>query len=90
MCEQSVVHSLYENPLFRVDLAGSRGFESASLDFPLVDKFCSTLGDARGQIVGCMPHPDDAFMREVGRTMTATDEGALASCQVLICDRDQK
>jgi len=39
------------------------------------------------QIVGCTPHPDDAFLREVGRTMTATDEGALASWQVLICDR---
>jgi transposase InsO family protein len=29
-------------------------------------------------------------MRQVGRTMTVIDEGALAGCRVLICDRDQK
>jgi len=29
-------------------------------------------------------------MCQAGRTMTATDEGALAGCRVLICDRDQQ
>jgi hypothetical protein len=29
-------------------------------------------------------------MRQVTRTMTAADDGVLADCQVLICDRDQK
>ena len=29
-------------------------------------------------------------MSQAGRTMTATDEGALAGCHVLICDRDQQ
>jgi hypothetical protein len=29
-------------------------------------------------------------MSQAGRTMTGTDEGALADCRVLICDRDPK
>jgi hypothetical protein len=52
--------------------------------------FVIELATRRVQIVGCTPHPDEAFMSQAGRTMTATDEGALAGCRVLICDRDQK
>lgn len=52
--------------------------------------FVIELATRRVQIVGSTPHPDDAFMIQAGRTMTATDEGALARCRMLICDRDQK
>jgi putative transposase len=52
--------------------------------------FVIELATRRVQIVGCTPHPDEVFMVQAGRTMTATDEGALARCRVLICDRDQK
>lgn len=40
--------------------------------------FVIDLATRRVQIVACAPHPDDTFMRQVGRTMTAIDEGALA------------
>jgi putative transposase len=52
--------------------------------------FVIELATRRVQIVGCTPHPDEAFMAQAARTMTAADEGALAGCRVLICDRDQK
>jgi len=41
-------------------------------------------------VVGSTPHPDEGFMRQVGRTLTATDEGVLVGHRVLICDRDAK
>jgi hypothetical protein len=34
-----------------------------------------------------MPHPDEAFMQQVGRTLTMADTGL---CRVLICDRDTR
>ena len=34
--------------------------------------------------------PDERFMRQVGRTLTAADEGVLVGHRVLICDRDAK
>jgi putative transposase len=52
--------------------------------------FVIELATRRVQIVGCTPHPDEAFMGQAGRTMMAADEGALAGCRVLICDGDQK
>jgi putative transposase len=52
--------------------------------------FVIELASRRVQIVGSTPHPDEAFMRQIGRTMTAADEGALVGCRVIICDRDQK
>ena len=39
--------------------------------------------------MGSTPHPNDLFMRQVGRTLTAT-EGLLSDHRVLICDRDRK
>jgi hypothetical protein len=56
--------------------------------------FVIDLASRRVQIVGSTPHPNDrpdrpAFMRQVGRTLTATD-GLLSDHQVLICDRDRK
>jgi hypothetical protein len=52
--------------------------------------FVIELATRRVQIVGCTPHPDEAFMAKAARTMTAADEGELAGCRVLSCDRDQK
>ena len=34
--------------------------------------------------------PNDLFMRQVGRTLTAADEGVLVGHRMLICDRDAK
>jgi putative transposase len=42
------------------------------------------------QIVGVTPHPDEAFMRQVGRTLTTAGDGVLVGHRVLICDRDTK
>jgi hypothetical protein len=41
----------------------------------------------RVQILGSTPPPDEAFMRQVGRTRTMAD---VDTCHVLICDRDAK
>ncbi len=52
--------------------------------------FVIDLASRRVQIVGLTPHPDEGFMRQVGRTLTAADEGVLVGHRVLICDRDAK
>ncbi len=51
--------------------------------------FVIDLASRRVQIVGSTPHPDGLFMRQVSRTLTATD-GLLSAHRVLICDRDAK
>ena len=51
--------------------------------------FVIDLASRRVQIVGSTPHPDGMFMRQVSRTLTATD-GLLSAHRVLICDRDGK
>jgi len=52
--------------------------------------FVIDLASRRVHIVGSTPHPDEGFMRQVGRTLTATDDGVLIRHRVLICDRDAK
>jgi transposase InsO family protein len=52
--------------------------------------FVIDFASRRVQILGMTPHPDEAFMRQVGRTLTAVGEGALVGHRVLICDRDAK
>jgi putative transposase len=52
--------------------------------------FVIDLASRRVHIVGSTPHPDEVFMRQVGRTLTAADEGVLGGHRVLICDRDAK
>ncbi len=47
-------------------------------------------GSRRVHIVGSTPHPDEVFMRQIGRTLTAADEGVLGGHRVLICDRGAK
>ena len=49
--------------------------------------FVIHLASRRVQILGSTPHPDEAFMRQVGRTLTMADA---ETCRVLICDRDSK
>src|SRR5438132_13242139 len=52
--------------------------------------FVIDLASRRVHVVGSTPHPDEGFMRQVGRTLTATDDGVLVGHRVLICDRDTK
>jgi putative transposase len=46
--------------------------------------FVIDLASRRVQIVGVTPHPDDTFMRQVGRTLSAADDDVLVSPCVLI------
>jgi putative transposase len=41
----------------------------------------------RVQVLWTTPHPDEAFMRQVVRTLTMADA---SQCRVLLCDRDAK
>ena len=52
--------------------------------------FVIDLASRRVQIIGSTPHPNDLFMRQVGRTLTTADDGLLRAHRVLICDRDAK
>jgi hypothetical protein len=38
-------------------------------------------------MLGTTPHPEEAFMRQIVRTLTMADA---ETCGVLICDRDAK
>jgi transposase InsO family protein len=49
--------------------------------------FVIDLASRRVQVLGSTPHPDEAFMSQVGRNLTFADE---QSRRVLICDRDAK
>jgi transposase InsO family protein len=42
------------------------------------------------RVLGFTPHPNELFMRQVGRTLTMADDGLLRAHRVLICDRDAK
>jgi hypothetical protein len=39
--------------------------------------------------VGSTAHPDEVFLRQIGRTLTDADDGALRRQSVLICDCDR-
>src|SRR5262249_58618621 len=52
--------------------------------------FVIDLASRRVQILGSTPHPDERFMQQVVRTLTAADEGLIVHHRVLICDRDAK
>jgi len=51
---------------------------------------CDRLGSRRVQIAGSTPHPDEVFMQQVARTLTAADDGLLLQHRLLICDRHTK
>jgi putative transposase len=52
--------------------------------------FVIDLASRRVQIVGSTPRPDEAFVRQMARTVTDADDGCLRGSRVLICDRDAK
>jgi transposase InsO family protein len=52
--------------------------------------FVIDLASRRVEIIGSTPHPDERFMRQVGRTLMAVDDGAPRTHRVLLCDRDRK
>src|SRR5512134_3380922 len=49
--------------------------------------FVIDLASRRVQVLGTTRHPDDAFMQQVVRTLSMSDDH---TCRVLICDRDAK
>jgi transposase InsO family protein len=52
--------------------------------------FVIDLASRRVHILGSTPHPNELFMRQVTRTLTAAEEGPLRNHRVLIHDRDRK
>jgi putative transposase len=52
--------------------------------------FVIDLASRRVQILGSTTHPDELFMRQAGRTLTAADDEQTLRHRVLICDRDAK
>jgi len=52
--------------------------------------FVIDLASRRVCVMGSTPHPNEPFMQQVVRTLTAADDGLLADHHVLICDRDAK
>src|SRR5262249_6384543 len=49
--------------------------------------FVIDLATRRVRVLGMTPHPDQAFMRQIVRTLTMADA---EPCGVLMCDRDAK
>jgi transposase InsO family protein len=52
--------------------------------------FVIDLATRRVDIVGSTPYPNELFMDQVSRTLTAADTGLLRDHTVLICDRVRK
>jgi hypothetical protein len=52
--------------------------------------FVIELASRRVHIVGSTPFPNDLFMRQVARMLTAADHAWEVGHRVLICDRDAK
>jgi transposase InsO family protein len=52
--------------------------------------FVIELASRRVYLVGSTPHPDEAFVVQMARTLTHAGDGALAGHRILICDRDTK
>ena len=52
--------------------------------------FVIDLASRRVHVLGSTLHPNDLFMDQMVRLMTAADEGPLGARGVLICDRDRK
>ena len=52
--------------------------------------FVIDLASRRVETLGSTSHPNDLFMRQVARRLTAPDDGLLCAHRVLICDRDRK
>ena len=52
--------------------------------------FVLDLRTRRVHVAGSTPHPDDAFMAQAARDLTAAVDGFLGRYRALICDRDTK
>jgi transposase InsO family protein len=52
--------------------------------------FAIDLASRRVQILGSTPFPNDLFMRQMVRTLTAADDGMRVRHRLLICDHDTK
>jgi len=52
--------------------------------------FVMDLASRRVHILGSTPRPNDVFMSQIVRLVTAADDGVLIGHRVLICDRDRK
>jgi transposase InsO family protein len=52
--------------------------------------FVIDLASRRVHILGSTPSPNDVFMRQVTRTLTAADHASVVGHRVMICDRDAK
>jgi helix-turn-helix protein len=52
--------------------------------------FVIDVASRRVHILGSTPFPNDLFMRQVTRTLTAADHAWVVGHRVLICDRDAK
>jgi hypothetical protein len=52
--------------------------------------FVIAVASRRVHILGSTPHPNDSFMDQIVRLVTAADDGVLIGHRVLICDRDRK
>jgi transposase InsO family protein len=52
--------------------------------------FVIDLASRRVQILGSTPFPNDLFMRQMVRTLTAADDGMRVRHRLLICDHDTK
>jgi putative transposase len=57
---------------------------------PYYTLFVIELASRRVHLLGSTPHPDDAFVQQVARTLTSAEDGVLAGHRMLICDRDTK
>jgi hypothetical protein len=52
--------------------------------------FVIELQSRRVQLLGCTPHPDEAFVVQAMRHLTNDVDGVLRMDDILICDRDRK
>jgi Integrase core domain len=52
--------------------------------------FVLELRSRRVHVVGSTPHPDEAFMLQLVRSLTDVTDGVLVGPRFLICDRDRK
>jgi hypothetical protein len=48
------------------------------------------LGSRKVCLAGMTPHPDEAWMKQIGRNVTMEQWGFLANCRYLLHDRDGK